>query len=167
MVLMALAAVALMAVPAAAQYPGIVVQPGRVTVDGTVTVTGKGCAPGETVTITLNQPGETTGGTVVATVTTDAEGNFSASFNVPAGTQPGMYDVVSTCGDLVQSQPIEVLANDVTNTGGTGTGSGVGSGNLPRTGSNLNGVGLVGAGLLVVGGLFLLVSRKRRSAEAA
>ncbi|MEZ5177667.1 MAG: Ig-like domain-containing protein [Acidimicrobiales bacterium] len=45
-----------------------------------------------------------------------------------------------------------------------GGGGGVGGGgtNLPRTGSNLNGVGLVGAGLLTVGGLLVLSTRKRR-----
>lgn len=161
----ALAFVALSATPALAQYPGIVVQPGRVNPGGTVTVTGKGCEPGATVTITMRKAPDGTEETV-ATITADEDGNFTISFKVPPGTPPGIYDVISRCGTVVQSQQIEVLGTSTTpTTPGTQPGGGA-PGNLPRTGSNLNGVGLAGAGLLLVGGLFLLAARKRRSDQA-
>lgn len=163
-----LAAVALLvftAAPAAAQYPSLVVQPGRVVVGGQVTVTGQGCTPGSTVVITLQRVGADSG-VVVATVTAGPDGTFTASFMIPEGTAPGMYDVISECDGHTQRQPLEVLAQSVdTDPGGGGTGAG-GGGSLPRTGSNLNGVGLFGAGLLAVGGLLLLAARKRRNATA-
>jgi 5'-nucleotidase len=153
----------LIATPAAAQYPSMVVQPQRTTVGGTVTVTGQGCIGGETVVITLRRTQTTGDGQVVATVTAGPDGAFTATFTIPAGTVPGLYDIISQCGDVVQSQQIEVFGNDVTP---TNPGGGANPGSLPRTGSNLNVFGLVGAGLLVAGGLFLLTSRKRRNAEA-
>ena len=165
--------VALLAAPAAAQYPDIVVQPQRTPPGGTVTVSGRGCQPGEEVVITPRRarPSQSqatdqwTGGKVVATTTAAADGSFTTSFKVPAHTPTGTYDVIAKCGDLVQTQQIEVLGTDVV--APTDSGTGATSGSLPRTGSNLNTVGLAGAVLLVVGGLFLLSSRKRRNAAEA
>lgn len=166
----ALAMMALVAAPAAAQYEPIVVQPGRVPPGGTVTVTGSACAPGDTVVITLQADGPAAirsaplqaEPVVVATVTADAEGNFSASFVVPADAKLGWYTVTATCGSITRHKRIQVAEADTPAT----TVPSKPGGNLPKTGSNLNGFGLAGAGLLAVGGLFLLAANKRRTADA-
>ncbi len=115
-------------------------------------------------------------GMVVATITSDAEGAFSTTFVVPTPATPGLYEIVASSPNVQLSGEIEVVeasSIDQDNNFGSGTGidnntSGTGSsGDLPSTGSNLNGVGLVGAGLLVVGGLVLLFTRKRQVAAAA
>lgn len=164
--------------PASAQYPEIVVNPGSITPGGSVSVSGKYCNPNENVTVTLRPvaaadralPAE---GIVVATTVANEEGEFNTSFNVPADATPGSYEVVVNCGGTERIVPIEVLSQNVTppstppttpGGGGNGSSGGSGSGELPRTGSDLNGFGLVGAGLLTAGGLFLLGARKRRSA---
>jgi len=113
-------------------------------------------------------------GEVVATTTTDQDGTFTATFTVPPHATPGFYDVISQCGDHVLSQRIEVVgASQLPDDGGSGNnggGSGIRDtgrdGALPRTGSNLNAVGLLGAALLVAGGLVLLAARKRQHATA-
>jgi hypothetical protein len=193
LLLTTIAFVVLAAAPAAAQYPDIVVQPGKVVPGGTVTVSGKGCPPGSTVVITMKKAPAAapaslpTGGSdeqvsraasaagatrlidlavgeVVATVTADQDGNFNASFKVPPHATPGFYDVIAECDGIVQSQRIEVLGQTVVPPGDGGGAQP--DGEIVRTGSNLNGVGLVGAALLAIGGLVLLASRKRRSADA-
>lgn len=159
--------------PAAAQYPEIIVTPGQVVTGGEISVEGSGCPPNSPYTITL-KPAGSDEGVVVAEGTADADGAFNTSFIVPAGTEPGSYDVVVQCGDIIRVETIQILANNVTppTTPGTTPGTtpstppGTGSGDLPTTGSDLNGYGLVGAGLLTVGGLFLLGARKRRTSAA-
>jgi len=177
----AIALVALFAAPAAAQYDPIVVSPGQVNPGGAVTVTGQACAPGVEVVINLI-PGDATdqntpinatkaaptlpaGGVQVATTTADENGNFTVTFDLPAGTAAGTYTVQAVCGSVVQSDVIDVQPATVATTVPAGTPSTPSSptGNLPRTGSNVNGMGLVGAGLLAAGGLLLLGTRKRRS----
>jgi LPXTG-motif cell wall-anchored protein len=148
--------VLLFAAPAAAQYPDIVVNPGTVEVGGQATVSGQGCAPNIAVTISLTPQG---GGAPieVGSGMTDADGNFTVTFTVPAGTDPGVYIVSASCGSLVRDTTITVAPAAVTpTTPGTGTG------NLPRTGTDLKPLGLIGAALLGGGGLVLLASRKRR-----
>lgn len=156
--LIALAFVALLAAPAAAQYDDLVVSPGEVEAGGVVTVTGQGCPAGSEVVIALIPPG-----TTVATGTADADGNFTIEFTIPEGTAPGTYTVQATCGDVVQSETIVVAGDTVT----PPPGNPGGGGNLPRTGSDLDGMGLLGAGLLAIGGLVLLGTRRRRSTGTA
>ena len=143
--LVAVALVALMATPAAAQYPGLTVNPGTVRPGGNADFAGKGCQAGETVVIRLD-------GTVVSTVTSDTSGEFSGSFVVPAGTSAGVHTVTSTCGSLVQTAQVTVLGTAVTPPR-------TGSGTLPRTGSEVNTMGLFGAGLLAAGGAVMLATR--------
>ncbi|MCU1499558.1 MAG: hypothetical protein JWM47_3511 [Acidimicrobiales bacterium] len=154
--LVALTMVALFAAPAAAQYDPLVVVPGEIGDGGMVTVTGQGCVPFDEIVIALIPPGIT-----VATGTADADGNFTITFTVPEGTDPGTYTVQATCGEVVQSETITVTGTPVTVPPGNG------GGNLPRTGSDLDGMGLLGAGLLAVGGLVLLGTRRRRSTGPA
>jgi LPXTG-motif cell wall-anchored protein len=152
--------VVLFAAPAAAQYPPIVVNPGTVEVGGQATVSGKGCAPGIAVTISLTPQG---GGAPieVGSGTTDADGNFTVTFTVPAGTDPGVYTVTASCGTLVRDTTITVEpATAAPTTPGNG-------GSIPRTGTDLKPLGLIGAALLGGGGLLLLATRKRRSESLA
>ena len=140
--------VALFAAPASAQYPSFTVTPGTISVGGNATFQGKGCQPNETVTVSID-------GAVVATVTADATGDYNGSFAV--NLKPGQYTVVATCGDVVNTSPLLVRGSSQTtppSTGGTGT-------PLPRTGSNVNTLGLIGAGLLLAGGGAMVVARKR------
>jgi len=161
--------VALAASPAAAQYT-FVVTPGTVSPGATVNASGGGCSPGSDVSITLAPAAakaRAATGTEVATGTADDEGNFNIAFQVPAGTAPGEYVVTATCGGQVQSQTITVQEAPSPSTGGgTVPTRTQGGGSLSTTGSNLNGVGLVGAGLLTAGGLVLVVAKRRRTATA-
>ncbi len=184
--------VGLFAAPAAAQYPDIVVQPGRTPPGGTVTISGRGCKPNEKVVVKILKAAKSTalpaGGTdgalparvassgstsrvadlvmgeVVAIDYAGPDGSFTISFKVPAHVPPGKYTIKVQCGDLIQSAPLEVLGTSTIAPTDPGGDNGAQGGSLARTGSDLNMVGLAGAVLLVVGGLFLLTSRKRRNA---
>lgn len=114
-------------------------------------------------------------GVVVASINSNAEGAFSTTFVVPTPATPGLYEIVASSPSVQLSGEIQVVeASSISQDNDFGSGSGIGSdsdrgsssGDLPGTGSNLNGVGLVGAGLLVVGGLVLLFTRKRQVAAA-
>ena len=139
---------ALFAAPAAAQYGDFNITPGTVPPGGNATFQGSGCAPGSTVTITIN-------GQTVATVVANGSGEYSGSFvaNLTAGT----YTVTATCGDVVRTSPL-VVQGVSTSRPGTG---GTGSAPLARTGSDSNNLVLLGAGLLVVGGGAMVAARKR------
>jgi LPXTG-motif cell wall-anchored protein len=141
----ALMLTALFAAPATAQYADFAITPGTVSVGGNATFQGSGCAPGSTVTITID-------GKVMATVTADASGDYSGAFK--ADLAPGTYTVTATCGDVIRTSPLTVRSVSV-NPPSTGGGA------LPRTGSNSNVMALVGAGLLVLGGGAILATRKR------
>jgi hypothetical protein len=148
LVLTVLFALVVMAAPAHAGYPpppGVDVDDPTPDPGDAVTVTGEGCAVGATVTISL-------GGVQVGTAVVGADGTFSATFNVPAGTAPGTYEVsVTDC-------TAEVLGTTITVGGPAGTA-------LPRTGSSTTeplartGVVLVGAGVVLV-----YAMRRRRQA---
>lgn len=162
----------LIAAPALAQY-GFTVTPGEVTPGSTISIVGDGCAPGSEVTITLTSEGSDDE-IVLATGTADDEGNVALEAVIPEDLAPGTYTVSMVCGEHVLTQTLTVVeATDGTTTtttepgttpGGGGTGGGGPAGPLPKTGSNLNGFGLTGAGLLVAGGLLLVATRRRREA---
>ena len=169
------AVIALVASPAAAQYAEFVVTPNEVTPGSTVSATGEGCSPGETVEIHLAMAGpqsiramQTADiGPVVGTGPASSTGTFSVSFTVPANAQPGRYTVTAVCGDVSQVESMTVDAQTPPTTNGNGNGNGGnGNGELPTTGSNLNGFGLAGAGLIAVGGFLLLATRRRRTSAA-
>ncbi|HEX2576239.1 MAG TPA: LPXTG cell wall anchor domain-containing protein [Aquihabitans sp.] len=174
--------VATFAAPAAAQYVDVVVTPGEVAPGGTVTVSGQGCPPGSTVTVTL-VPGDVSGaipsplpaGSIeVGTTTADGDGNFTLEFTVPADAEPGTYTVVTSCDGIVRGETIVVAATDAVPPGttpggtpGTTPASSGGGGSLPRTGSDVDRIGLIGAGLVAAGGAVALTARKRRSTGSA
>jgi LPXTG-motif cell wall-anchored protein len=140
--------VAVFAAPAAAQYPPFVITPSGVEQGGTATFRGSGCEPGATVTLTVN-------GEVLATATADNNGDYSGSFVV--NLAPGNYTVTATCGNVVNTHPLNVRG---VSTGGR-PGGGTGGRPLARTGSDSNNLALIGAGLLVLGGGAMLIGRKR------
>jgi hypothetical protein len=184
--------VALAASPAAAQYSPTVVSPGTITPGGAVTASGQACMANQVVTITLQPVDRSRPPITVATVTADAKGNYSTTFVVPADLPLGTYMVGSSCGTGVAGKTIDVVAPNTgttrpgVGTGGTGTGTGAGAGTrtgtgtgtgnagnagtsgsvgkLVRTGSDLDRMGLAGAGLLVAGGLLLVATKRRRHA---
>lgn len=159
--------IALAAAPAAAQYP-FNVSPGTVVAGGSVTVSGKGCSPGAPVTITMVEGAvQRAVGDVIfeTTITADENGEFTYTFTVPVGTPVGTYTITAECNDgVVFSATIDVV--DAT-TPTTTPGGGSTTGPIVRTGSDLNGLGLVGAGLITVGGIILIATRTRRHSAQA
>lgn len=160
MLIGALLLIALVAAPAAASYD-FTVTPGEVEPGGAVTVAGEGCAPGAEVTITLTQlsAAKAIGDVItVATVTADANGKFTITFNIPEGTATGTYKVAAVCGgEEVASANINVVDGTVATTAPPTS-----SEPIVRTGSDLNGLGLAGAGLITLGGIILIATRTRR-----
>jgi LPXTG-motif cell wall-anchored protein len=114
-----------------------------------IDVSGQACAPGATVTITYDD------GTVLGTVTADADGKFTTKITVPSSSTLGMHLVTATCGDVEQFLNVNVLAENVDN---------VDNGTLPRTGSSNTGplVG-IGAAAVVLGAAFLYGARRPRT----
>ncbi len=155
--------VAVAAGPVAAQTYDLNVSPGNVEAGGSVTVSGKGCEAGDKVTITVTEaaPQKAVGDVILTTtVIADENGEFTATFTIPVGTPTGTYQVTATCGNgVVLSEFINVVDGTVAT---TTPGNGGGGGTIARTGSDLNGLGLAGAGLITVGGIILLSTRSRR-----
>jgi hypothetical protein len=140
------------------------------------TVSGDGAEPGATVTFTLKRSSSSALGAnralaagpglgrMVAAVqpqaqssvplgstTADADGEFSATLTIPSGTDPGVYTVTATSGgDVLAVVTIRVVA-----AGGVG--------DLPFTGGNVLPGLVIGATLIVAGGLLLLSLKRRRS----
>jgi hypothetical protein len=139
------------------------------------TVSGDGAEPGATVTFTLKRSSSSALGAnralaagpglgLVAAVqpqaqssvplgstTADADGEFSATLTIPSGTDPGVYTVTATSGgDVLAVVTIRVVA-----AGGVG--------DLPFTGGNVLPGLVIGATLIVAGGLLLLSLKRRRS----
>lgn len=154
--------VALVAAPAAAQYD-FNVSPGNVVAGGSVTVSGKGCEPGAEVTITVTEAeaAAKAAGDVIytTTITADETGAFTVTFAIPEGTAVGRYQVTAACdGTVVASEFFDVVSpSSATTNPSTG-----GTEPIVRTGSDLNGLGLAGAGLVTVGGIILIATRSRR-----
>ena len=147
-----LASLAMTATTASAQYqngqPGIIVNPGSTTVGGKVVVEGSGCPAGSTVTIKI-------GDVVVGTVTANGDGDFSDTIVLPPSIVPGTYTVHALCGNLDLTTVLSVSALAATTTAGT-------TGTLPRTGTDSGLWVKVGRSLVVVGGLLVLATRRRR-----
>jgi hypothetical protein len=118
---------------------------------GHLTVSGEGFAPNEQVTLTLHTKVYT-----LTTVTTDANGDFSAAVTLPDGVD-GNHKIVAvgTSGDRANGRLT------LTNCGGTGGQSGGGGGGLSNTGVAVMSIGGLGL-LLLIGGTILVVSGRRR-----
>lgn len=147
------------AAPAAAQYgPTVSASASTVAPGGTVTISGEGFPPNTEGTVTLD-------GQVLASFVTDGSGAFSVQVTIPAGLAPGSYTLVATAGGTSSSTTIQVAAGGGT-TGVVGGGTTTAAGGLPRTGADdgLSTMALIGAGLLVVGGLAFVGARRRSAA---
>jgi LPXTG-motif cell wall-anchored protein len=132
--------------PPTTTVPGTFNVPPNVVVGGTIAVSGSACGANQTVVITFN-------GVQVATTTTDANGNFSTSFNVPAGTAPGSYTVTASNSICVLSKTVTVDP--------------VAAAKLAFTGSSSSIPSLwVGAGLVALGAALVFVARRRLSGAA-
>ena len=161
MLIGAVALVALAATPAYAAYD-LNVNPGDVEPGGDFTVSGEGCLPFEVVEITVTQvsSARAVGDVIIQTTTTaDENGEFSVTLTIPAGTATGTYEVTTSCAD-VESALIDVVGATPPPPPGNG-------GNLPRTGSDLNKLGMVGVGLMTFGGLVLIATKVRRNEAKA
>ena len=135
--------------------------PPTITPGGTVTIGGSGF-PGDCIL------GITVGSCAVAdeigTVTTDPDGNFEITWQVPDDQAPGDVLVCTTMGTVQVTANVTVASPTTTTlapaTGGTG-----GSGTLPATGSQVLPFVAGGVLLLVVGSLLVLSTRKRNAAR--
>lgn len=147
--LLSLAAIALIAAPAAAQYDGVAGST-EVLDDGSIRVTGEGCEPDATISYDVTKDGAAfSSGTAQA----DAEGDFA--FTV-ATDGAGDYQVTSTCGDQTFVLGATVAAAGTGGTGGTTTGgtTGAGTGTLPQTGSDSSiPFAQAGIALVMIGGV--------------
>jgi len=133
--------------PPTTTAPGGLIVPPSVAAGTAVTISGASCGANLPVTISFN-------GVVVTTTTTDASGNFSATFTVPANTPPGVYSVSATSSVCVLGAQVTVSAaggNALAFTGSSGTSTAI----------------YVGLGLLVVGGVLVVAVRRRRGAPQA
>ena len=126
--------------------PGSLNVPGNVVVGASVAVSGTACGPNQSVAISFN-------GTQVATATTDANGAFSASFNVPEGTTPGTYTVTASNTICVLSASVTVDPAVAAKLAFTGSSS-----SIPTL--------WVGAGLVALGAGLVFVARRRLSGAA-
>ena len=146
--------VAFGAAPAFAQY-----EPNSMTLDrvqtppgGPFVVTSQCFRPGSTVTITFDNPAVTLG-----TLVANANGVATGTFTAPAGSSTGTHRVTST-GTGCAGEALTLTANIVVGTVTTTTAT---TGTLPTTGSSSTGLLATGAaGLLAVGGIFLITSRR-------
>ena len=165
------AAVALVALPGAAgaQYQGgatLTLDKTTVTVGQPVTATATGLKPGSSATFTFESTPVNLG-----TVTVDGSGVATITFNTPnVVLGPHLVRVVGTSP---QDAPVNLTAAiTVVGAGGAGVGAGgagagAGSGNLPRTGSDVTSTLLpVALGLISLGGLAVVVTRRRAGATA-
>jgi LPXTG-motif cell wall-anchored protein len=131
------------------------VVPGQ-TITATAAVT-----PGATsVTFTLFSVAQT-----LATATPDAGGNVSASLTIPTDAAPGDHTITAT-----DSTGLELSAS-VTVVGAEGAGAGApggpaAAGALPRTGDDSRPLLPVGAVLVALGGVLVVLARRRLKATA-
>lgn len=159
-----MAAVALLAVPASAQYPTLVF---NATISDTTLVVGQsvqiegecsldGVACDDEVDFAINPP--------LGSFPINADGSFSGSVTIP-DIAPGDYTITATAAGETISVDVTVLASSGGGgTGGTGSGSGSGTGALARTGTEVDGLVKLGGGLLIAGAAAVLFATKRRSA---
>ena len=139
------------------------------------TVSGDGAKPGATVTFTLQRsPSALGSGRVVAAglspvrsttrirsqvrrsvalgSTTDVDGGFSATLTMPASTEPGVYALLASSGGaILAGMTLQVI-----------TTSGIGG--LPFSGADVVPGLVIGAALIVAGGLVLASLKRRRPA---
>lgn len=171
-VLVALAVVMLApSVAHAQEYPPTVVlltDQAVVAEGGVVTLTGSGFLPNSSVEVYILAGGAPNPlnprGTLLGVATSDSEGNFAFQWNT-AGYAPKTYTLTATDGTNTTTTQVIVTAGGeqpvVPPVSPT-------TGQLPTTGGIGSGLAQAGIVLLTIGGLALLVSRRRsRSLSSA
>lgn len=116
----------------------------------TVVLTGTGFLPNTLVTITV-------GGTVIGTVTTDADGNYTFPYTISCSEVDGaVLTFTASDGTNVLSVSVTIEAAAVTTTTAGGT--------LPKTGASDTTALLVRVSVVLVamGGILVLATRRRR-----
>jgi LPXTG-motif cell wall-anchored protein len=141
------------------------INPSTVGHGGTITISLSGTCGDRTFTIVIHNHTVTLG-----TINTDAFGNGSGTFTLPCSVNVGAHTVTATdqYGNT-GSSPLTVtpgpcaaapgLAASHSSPPGLGASQ---SSSLPFTGTDAAGFGAVAAGIIGVGGLLVLGSRKRR-----
>lgn len=143
-----------------------------------VTVTfGTNSSGQETVTVTITNGAAVrtykielqSTSAVLGFITTNASGNGSGTFVLPAGvTGPQNILVIDTVTGQVTSVAVDVPASGgATPVSSTGSSGGSSSGGLPNTGAAILGVGVLAVAFLLGGGLLLAVGRRRGNAKPA
>lgn len=160
-----LAACSLAAAAGAADYPvnggGLgVSQNGSPTTTvapgSTVTLSGSGFAPGASIQITIASTPR-----LLATVTADGSGSFTATVTIPSGLEPGTHTLSATGASA--SGGTVVLTQQIT-LGSSTSGSNGSSGAMAFTGGNAAALAGVAVVVFGVGFLFVMVTRRRRAA---
>lgn len=144
-----------MQTPALAAYPpagcALAISTTSVAPGHTVTVSGCGLLPGSVVTITLEPSNQ-----VLATVTVDASGAFSATVTIPSNLALGTYSITAT-GTAADGSPLSQTTSLTVAAASTSASSGP----FGVTGSNVWPSVLVGGGLFLVGAMLIMTVRRR------
>ena len=136
------------------QSPTIATSASTVQQGGTLTVTGDHFTPNASATLSLHSAVVPLG-----TVSTDANGQFSAQITIPSSEPAGTHTI-----EALDNPTGDIAAATITVTaGGTGGGGGGGGGGgVAETGVAVISIGAVGLVLLVGGGLMLMAGRRRK-----
>lgn len=120
----------------------------------TFTATGGGFVPGEEVTLSI-------AGSNVRRVVADPNGAFSVELTVPDDAPFGATKVLATGATQQLSADFEVLRGAATSRSAPAT-----QGGLVRTGSDAIGLASAGLSLVLIGGVLVMIVRRRRAAIA-
>lgn len=122
----------------------------------TFRASGSGFVPGESVTLSI-------AGNPVKTVVADGNGTFDTDLTVPKNAVIGRSQVVAAGAGQELRADFEVLGSSASRSSASARANDVA---LPRTGVELAGVASFGALLVVIGGMAIAATRRRRTATA-
>jgi hypothetical protein len=130
----------------------------------------------EVVTITITKGGKTRVYKIIihsvaqtlGTIATDANGNASGGFAVPAGFSGShSIEVLDTVTGVSTSTSVALPMSGGSTSGGSTSTGGSGSGGLPNTGAAVIGLGALAITFLAAGGGLLVAGRRRGRAHQA
>lgn len=119
---------------------------------GATIVSGSGFQPAEIATLVLDGPPVKLG-----TTTAGPTGSFSTTVSIPSGTAAGQYNLVSNGSDGDSAMTAITIGS-----GGCGVTTAAVSTGLAFTGADIAALAGVGAVALGMGGVLLLLGRRRR-----
>lgn len=143
-----------------AQYQGSATFVANVTTvapGGTVVFSGTGWPGSSTVAININ-------GALVGEAPTTPTGTFTFNYVVPASTPTSTLNATAGCGTFVLSQAVGVVAAN-TSTSAVPVATTAATGSLPVTGTQALWGAQIAIALVAVGGLLVLVSRRREGSR--